>query len=102
MRAFVTGAGGFIGGAVARQLRARRDQVTALVRRAADEQALADIGCELVEGDLVSMPREALTDAIRDSDAVFHAAAEVSVEAESMAATKVRGSVPMVVKSPPA
>jgi dihydroflavonol-4-reductase len=74
MRAFVTGAGGFIGGELARQLRARGDEVVALVRQPDREQALRDLGCELVEGDLVSMPHDALVDAMRRSDAVFHSA----------------------------
>ena len=74
MRAFVTGAGGFIGAEVARQLRARGDGAVTLVRRPDHEQELRDIGCELVEGDLVSMPQDALVDAMRGSDAVFHLA----------------------------
>jgi dihydroflavonol-4-reductase len=74
MRAFVTGAGGFIGAELARQLQARADEVVAVVRRPDLEQELRDLGCELLEGDLVSMPHDALIDAMRGSDAVFHLA----------------------------
>ena len=74
MKAFVTGAGGFIGAEVARQLRARGDEVVAIVRGPDREQELRDLGCELVEGDLVLMPNDALLDAVGGSEAVFHLA----------------------------
>lgn len=74
MRAFVTGGGGFIGGELVRQLRARGDEVVAVVRQAANADRLTELGCQLVEGDLASMPADALDGAIRGSDAVFHVA----------------------------
>jgi dihydroflavonol-4-reductase len=52
MRAFVTGATGFIGGRVARQLRQRGDQVVALVRDPTKATWLGDLGAEVVAGDL--------------------------------------------------
>ncbi|HEX2030062.1 MAG TPA: NAD-dependent epimerase/dehydratase family protein [Actinomycetota bacterium] len=72
MRAFLTGATGFIGGVVARKLRRRGDDVIALVRSPARAAALRDLGCELVEGSL----REAGTilEGLRGADAAFHIA----------------------------
>jgi dihydroflavonol-4-reductase len=74
MRAFVTGGAGFIGGELVRQLRGRGDEVVALVRRASSADRLRELGCQLVEGDLTSMPEKALEGAIGGSDAVFHLA----------------------------
>jgi dihydroflavonol-4-reductase len=66
MRAFVTGATGFLGGRVTQQLRARGDEVVALVRRD------TDLDAELVRGDLSD--RDALRRGMNGCDAVFHAA----------------------------
>lgn len=52
MRAFVTGATGFIGGHVARRLRDRGDEVVALVRNPQKAAPLRRLGCELAPGDL--------------------------------------------------
>jgi UDP-glucose 4-epimerase len=52
MRAFVTGATGFIGGRVATKLRRRGDEVVALVRSPDKAGGLAAMGCESVAGDL--------------------------------------------------
>jgi len=52
VKAFLTGATGFIGGHVARMLRERGDEVVALVRSPRKAAALTELGCELVEGDL--------------------------------------------------
>ncbi|MFN2589248.1 MAG: NAD-dependent epimerase/dehydratase family protein [Actinomycetota bacterium] len=73
MRAFVTGATGFIGGHVARRLRERGDEVVALVRAPERAAPLGDIGCRLVEGTLSSEP--VIRDAVSGADAVFHVAA---------------------------
>ena len=78
MRAFITGATGFIGGRVARRLRERGDEVVALVRAPAKAGELRELGCELVEGDL-STSREQLSEAMRGCDAVFHIAAVYKV-----------------------
>jgi dihydroflavonol-4-reductase len=59
---FVTGATGQTGGNVCEQLIQRGDQVRALVRNPDEATALADIGVELVKGD------------IRDADDVLRAA----------------------------
>ena len=52
MRAFVTGATGFIGGRLARALRERGDEVVGARPLAGARRATAALGCELVEGDL--------------------------------------------------
>jgi dihydroflavonol-4-reductase len=74
MKAFVTGGGGFIGGELVRQLRARGDEVVAVVRPTTNADRLRELGCTLVEGDLTTMPGAALEDAMRGCDAVFHVA----------------------------
>jgi dihydroflavonol-4-reductase len=74
MRAFVTGASGFVGGEVARQLRARGDVVVAVVRRADRADRLRELGCELIEGDLTTMPQVDLASAQHGCDALFHLA----------------------------
>jgi nucleoside-diphosphate-sugar epimerase len=50
VRVFLTGGTGFIGGEVARRLRARGDDVRALVRDPARAGALRELGCDLVQG----------------------------------------------------
>ncbi|MGH2996737.1 MAG: NAD-dependent epimerase/dehydratase family protein [Gaiellaceae bacterium] len=95
MRAFVTGGTGFLGGRLVAQLRARGDQVAALVRSPARAARLRELGCELVEGDLSS--QEPLTRAMSACDAVFHAAAVYRIgilprEAETMRAANVEGT----------
>ena len=73
MRALVTGATGFTGGALARWLAGRGDAVRAFVRdrrRAAD---LESAGIELVEGDLTQ--RESIRPALAGIDVVYNIAA---------------------------
>jgi nucleoside-diphosphate-sugar epimerase len=77
MRAFVTGGTGFIGGRVAQKLRARGDDVVALVRNPAKATALRELGCELVEGDLGSV--DEIRQGMEGCDAVFHVAAVYKV-----------------------
>jgi nucleoside-diphosphate-sugar epimerase len=72
MKAFVTGATGFIGGRLARGLRDRGDEVVALVRSPGNAQPLADLGCELVEGDLTD--EAAIRQGVQGCDAAFHVA----------------------------
>jgi nucleoside-diphosphate-sugar epimerase len=74
MRAFVTGAAGFIAGSLVRELRDRGDDVVALVRDAARAGVLIELGCELVEGDLSTMPAAELRTAVEGADALFHLA----------------------------
>ncbi len=77
MRVFVTGGTGFIGGHVVRKLRARGDEVRALVRDPEKGRTLADLGCELEQGDLSD---EAVIRAGLDGcDALIHGAAVYKV-----------------------
>jgi nucleoside-diphosphate-sugar epimerase len=73
MRAFLTGATGFIGGHLARRLRERGDDVVALVRSLGKAGKLAELGCDLVEGTLEATG--SILEGVRGADAVFHAAA---------------------------
>jgi dihydroflavonol-4-reductase len=77
MRAFVTGATGFIGGHVARKLRERGDDVAALVRSPDKASALRELGCELIEGDLSS--EEAIRSGVQGCDSAFHIGAVYKV-----------------------
>ena len=70
MRAFVTGGTGFVGRRLVALLRARGDDVVALVRSPA---RAAELDAELVEGDLSS--RQRLAEAMPGADAVFQLAA---------------------------
>jgi nucleoside-diphosphate-sugar epimerase len=82
----LTGGTGFIGGEVARLLRARGDAVRALVRTPEKAAALEALGCEIVAGDLSD--EAALREACRGVDAVIHGAAvyEVGIPAERRSA----------------
>jgi nucleoside-diphosphate-sugar epimerase len=77
VRAFITGATGFIGGRVAQRLRDRGDGVVALVRNPAKATRLEAAGCELVIGDLSD--RDAIARGATNCDAVFHVAADYRV-----------------------
>jgi dihydroflavonol-4-reductase len=77
VRAFVTGATGFIGGKMAAILRGRGDEVVALVRSPGKAGALRDLGCELVEGGLGDV--DAIAKAMAGADAVFHVAGDYRV-----------------------
>jgi dihydroflavonol-4-reductase len=95
VRAFVTGATGFIGGHVARKLRERGDDVVALVRSPDKAQDLRDQGVELVEGDLSS--EDAIRRGAEGADAVFHIGAIYKVgikksEQEGLWDANVRGT----------
>ena len=95
MRAFVTGATGFVGGRLARGLRERGDDVFALVRSPERAAALAGLGCELVEGDLDDA--DAIARGLDGADAAFHAAAVYRIgipasEVPAMRAANVDGT----------
>jgi dihydroflavonol-4-reductase len=95
VRVFVTGATGFVMGAVARALRARGDAVVALVRDPSRATSLTAVGCELVAGDVVD-PTSAAAE-LQRCDALIHGAAiyEIGVTPERrqvMEATNVTGT----------
>lgn len=75
MKVFVTGAGGFLGAALTRLLRARGDQVTGFAR--GHYPALVELGVRMVRGDVGD--RTALTAALAGHDVVVHAAAKAGV-----------------------
>ena len=77
MKAFVTGATGFIGGRLVAKLRERGDDVVALVRSPEKAAPLKAQGCRLVEGDLADPER--LESAMEGCDGVFHVAAVYKV-----------------------
>ncbi len=74
MRVFVTGATGFIVGEVVRRLRARGDEVVALVR---DPERAKGLDCELVQGDLGDA--DAIRRGLEGCDAAVHGAAVYQV-----------------------
>lgn len=91
----MTGATGFVMGAVARALRARGDAVVALVRSPSRAASLTALGCELVAGDVVD-PTDAVGE-LQRCDALIHGAAiyEIGVNAErrrEMEETNVTGT----------
>ena len=77
MRVVVTGAGGFIGGAVARQMRARGDDVVAIVRDPARASDLGNVGVELRAGDLSDVDQ--LVAGLTGADALVHMAGSYRV-----------------------
>ncbi|MGH7752591.1 MAG: NAD-dependent epimerase/dehydratase family protein, partial [Gemmatimonadales bacterium] len=72
MKAFLTGATGFVGSHLADALIAQAHQITCLVRTPAKAERLRKIGVRLVTGDLHSTG--ALRAGIRGADVVFHVA----------------------------
>lgn len=73
MRYFVTGATGFVGGRVVRQLREVGHEVRALVRNPARAAELAELGVQLFEGDI--RDPASMKGPMQDVDGVFHIAA---------------------------
>jgi dihydroflavonol-4-reductase len=84
MKAFITGATGFIGGNLVRALLADGHQVRALVRPHSDRRNLVGLPLELAEGDL-DQPAQ-LTEQIAGCEVVFHVAAHYSLWAKDSAA----------------
>ncbi len=79
MKALVTGASGFVGGAVARALLKRGDQVRVLLRPGTSANLADGAGVEVARGDL--RDAQAVAAAVRGCDAVFHVAALYSFAA---------------------
>ncbi|MDQ3770939.1 MAG: NAD-dependent epimerase/dehydratase family protein [Actinomycetota bacterium] len=95
MRAFVTGGTGFIGRHLVSRLRARGDDVVALVRSPARAETLRELGCELVTGDLDDAA--VMQEAMEGCDAAFHGAAVYKIgvtedECRDMHRTNVDGT----------
>jgi nucleoside-diphosphate-sugar epimerase len=72
MKYFITGATGFIGGRLARQLREAGHEVIAVVRNPAKAQDLAQLGVTLYQGDLTE--KESMRKPMTGVDGVFHVA----------------------------
>jgi dihydroflavonol-4-reductase len=92
VRAFVTGGTGFIGKQLVRKLRARGDEVVALVRT---PSKATDLDVEAVEGDLSN--EDAIKRGVEGCDPVFHVGATYKVgipkdEHEAMYDANVRGT----------
>jgi nucleoside-diphosphate-sugar epimerase len=77
MRIVLTGGAGFVGGAVARVLRQRDDDVVALVRDKKRAPALLELGAEVIEDDLSDVNR--MVEHLAEADAVIHAAGSYRV-----------------------
>jgi dihydroflavonol-4-reductase len=95
VKVFVTGGTGFIGGHVCRKLRERGDEVVALVRSPARAAALRELGCTLVEGDVLD--RETVRSAAEGCAGAIHGAAVYKVgipksERQAMVAANVTGT----------
>jgi len=73
LRVLVTGATGFTGGHLARALKARGDDVYAMVRTAAPSTSLADAGIQIRRGDLANPA--SLSAAVTGIDLVYNVAA---------------------------
>ena len=74
MKTLVTGASGFLGSHVARQLVARGDDVRVLLRPSSHNRAIGDLSLEYVTGDL--RDADSLEKAVKGVQRVFHVAAD--------------------------
>jgi dihydroflavonol-4-reductase len=93
VKAFLTGATGFVGSAVARSLLRRGIEVRVLARRGSNLANLSGLDMEVAYGDLLD--RESLTEVLRGCDTLFHVAALYSAtdaDRERMYEVNVRGT----------
>lgn len=74
MKTFVIGITGGVGGQVARELRARGDDVSGLIRRPEQQAELAEFGAEGRVGDLTELTPAALAELIGPVDGVLFSA----------------------------
>ena len=87
----VTGGGGFLGGALARQLAANGVQVRALIRNRAKADYITDVaGIRLVDGDLEN--ELSLRKAVEGCSAVFHVAAALGGTPDLQTRVNVEGT----------
>ena len=94
MKVLVTGATGFIGGNLARELYARGYEVRALARPGSNSLTMEGTGIERVEGDILD--RESVRRAAEGCQAVFHCAAAYtfwSRDPQAVRRTNVGGTV---------
>jgi nucleoside-diphosphate-sugar epimerase len=88
MRYFVTGATGFIGGALARELRRRGHDVITIARNPARAGDLVAQGIEVHRGDITA--KETMRAPMSDADGLFHVAAWYKIGSrESASAQKI-------------
>jgi dihydroflavonol-4-reductase len=80
MKAFVTGATGFIGGNLVQTLLADGHQVQALVRPGSDQRNISGLPIEIVFGELAD--QQQLTKQVAGCDVIFHVAAHYSLWAK--------------------
>lgn len=93
MKVFVTGATGFVGSHVARELAAQGAAMRILTRKTSNLANLQGVSGETVEGDLLAP--EGLRTAIRGCDAVMHVAADYRLwvrDPKAMYAANVEGT----------
>ncbi len=93
MTTLITGANGFVGSAVARQLLEEGHDVKALVRAGSDRSNLQELDVSLVEGDLTDAA--SLQRAVTGCQYLFHVAADYRLwtpDPEVMYATNVEGT----------
>ncbi len=83
MKVFITGATGFIGGFLVREL-AKSHDVTCLCRR--EEKWVKDLGCEILKGDVTS------DFSIEDAEAAFHLAAIIDEKRKDIFKVNVGGT----------
>jgi len=86
-RYFVTGATGFLGGELTKQLISRGHRVVALIRDPARAGILRTLGVELHQGDVTD--RDSLVEPMRGVDGMFHCAAWYKVGVPSGEAERI-------------
>ena len=94
MKVLVTGATGFIGGNLARELWRRGEDVRALVRPGSNRLTIEDTGIVPVEGDILD--RRSIDRAVQGCEALFHVAAAYtfwSRDPGEVSRTNVEGTV---------
>lgn len=93
MTALVTGAAGFIGSAVVRQLLERGEAVRAFIRPSSDRRNLEGLGVDIAVGDLTD--RRSVEQAVQGCETVYHVAADYRLwvpKPEVMFAANVEGT----------
>lgn len=80
MKYFLTGATGFLGGSLAKQLRNAGHEVIAIVRNPDKANDLKTIGVTVVKGDVTD--KESMREAMRGCDGVYHVAGWYKVGAK--------------------